>query len=250
MSGGAVVAEGSKDEDLRPSAAAEEICSSPPAAGGLPTAAAAQSDLAAVGAAGTPSSSVSGGAVETGVGASEKQTKLLVVCADRLKATPTPELWRSADRTAVQAQIAAAMEAREEKPRHRHQVDEEIRDRCNRQEETSALYLDGVQRCRCGAVRFFIRQKPEMDPDEYGPWFLCGETATAVVLDGNGAEAGDWGRGAAFDADDEALKLTGWRRPFTWSEVETIVGPRPRPRHDEDGEDEDGEDMPTEDVFA
>ena len=250
MSGGAVVAEGSKDEDLRPSAAAEEICSSPPAAGGLPTAAAAQSDLTAAGAAGTPSSSVSGGAVETGVGASEKQIKLLVVCADRLKATPTPELWRSADRTAVQAQIAAAMEAREEKPRHRHQVDEEIRDRCNRQEETSALYLDGVQRCRCGAVRFFIRQKPEMDPDEYGPWFLCGETATAVILDGNGAEAGDWGRGAAFDADDEALKLTGWRRPFTWSEVETIVGPRPRPRHDEDGEDEDGEDMPTEDVFA
>ena len=166
MSGGAVVAEGSKDEDLRPSAAAEEICSSPPAAGGLPTAAAAQSDLAAAGTAGTPSSSVSGGAVETGVGASEKQIKLLAVCADRLKATPTPELWRSADRTAVQAQIAAAMEAREEKPRHRHQVD------------------------------------------------------------------------------------AGWRRPFTWSEVETIVGPRPRPRHDEDGEDEDGEDMPTEDVFA
>ena len=163
-------------------------------------------------------------------------------------------LWLRAPKAAVQKQIAAAMDARDEKPRHRHEVEQEIAfamsrvsaDDKWRDHPVGTLLADRVQRCRCGAVRRTYDAHP--GEADVSPWVLCGEVAAVwryptggdlpheFAVEGRWDEAGERGElvdGTAVsgdapmcDPDDDeygGVRLTGWRRPYTWSEVKALA---------------------------
>ena len=145
----------------------------------------------------------------------EKQVKLLLVCADRLKAVAEPELWRAATSETIQQQICAAMDARAEKPRHRHTVAAEVLTGSG--EDGGILYRDVVQRCRCGAVRSVSLNRSGAEFDRSDGWRLCGEIAQ--FLDTSRQERAD-----VFILTGDGVPLTGWHDgSFTWSDVVTRV---------------------------
>ena len=168
-------------------------------------------------------SSDEGAAVESRVAAknperaSEKQIKLLEVCADRLNAEPDPDIWRAANRATIQRQIRIAMLARDEKPRHRHEAEAEILIRSG--EDGGILHRDVVQRCRCGAVRSVSLNRSGGEVDMSDGWRLCGEIAQS--LDTSRSQ-GDVDLFALNGAGD--VELTVWHDgQFTWSDVEIRI---------------------------
>ena len=141
----------------------------------------------------------------------DKQVKLLLVCADRLKAVAEPELWRAATCETIQRQICAAIDARAEKPRHKHAVAAEVLTGSG--EDGGILYRDVVQRCRCGAVRSVSLNRSGAEFDRSDGWRLCGEIAQ--FLDTSRRERAD-----VFTLSGAGVPLTGWHDgSFTWSDV-------------------------------
>ena len=149
--------------------------------------------------------------------ASEKQIKLLEVCADRLNAEPDPDMWRAADRATIQRQIRIAMLARDEKPLHRHKAEAEIL--IGSGEDGGILHRDVVQRCRCGAVRSVSLNRSGGEVDMSDGWRLCGEIAQSLDTSRSQSDVDLFALNGAGD-----VELIVWHDgQFTWSEVEIRI---------------------------
>ena len=148
---------------------------------------------------------------------SERQIKLLEVCADRLNAEPDADMWRAADGAAIQRQIRSAMLARDEKPRHRHEAEAEILIRSSK--DRGILHRDVVQRCRCGALRSVSLNRSGTEVDMSDGWRLCGKIAQSLDTSRSQGDVDLFVLNGAGD-----VELTGWHNgQFTWSEVEIRI---------------------------
>ena len=135
------------------------------------------------------------------------QIELLEVCADRLTAAmPGDRLL--GDRRAVQQQIAIAkrMRVSEGDFKHKHKTDAEIL--IDSGIAAGIQWRDVVQRCPCGALRSATLYRDGAQED--GEWVLCSLLATAC---------GDGEFMSGEDVEPDDAMLSGWRPPYTWSEV-------------------------------
>ena len=209
-----------------------------------------------------PSTSESAGAAKDGPGGFQpttKQLKLLEVCADRLGVAPAPELWsRCPDNRTLQQLITAATDARDEKPRHRHEVDSEGLLLAYRG-DAGVPSKDVVQRCRCGALRVAYFDRSGGETASTAGWILAAGLASHVS-DLDDVEV-QFTRGYRVNPDEpcgctvdapceydgcdycggvKTLEALKWSRggPFTWSDIVLLADEDNDGDADEDNKDE------------